>query len=207
MHGPGYMYQLTGVIQLLSKWLPFGFSGGRWHPFDANSERIRVISCIFSTVSFDARNRRERCWFIFARGAWEVNILTNFIIKHKTLIINLSFRCCALCSIVGWYFNHDDGNGMFLWTSRTNSWWDKKNDHWKYMLLKTIKVTVSTYKTKWCHSAEDHNLNSIRLQNRVLPETLLQKTKTKLHGLSPRANYTDRATAACWRSDCQFFCE
>jgi hypothetical protein len=27
--------------------------------------------------------------------------------------------------------------------------------------------------------------------------------KTKLHGLSPRANYTDRATAACHRSDCQ----
>jgi hypothetical protein len=25
----------------------------------------------------------------------------------------------------------------------------------------------------------------------------------KLHGLSPRANYTDRATAACQRSDCQ----
>jgi hypothetical protein len=24
-----------------------------------------------------------------------------------------------------------------------------------------------------------------------------------LHGLSPRANYTDRATAACRRSDCQ----
>jgi hypothetical protein len=29
------------------------------------------------------------------------------------------------------------------------------------------------------------------------------KLKTKLHGLSPRANYTDRATAACRRSDCQ----
>jgi hypothetical protein len=28
------------------------------------------------------------------------------------------------------------------------------------------------------------------------------KKKTKLHGLSPRANYTDRATAACRRSDC-----
>jgi hypothetical protein len=25
----------------------------------------------------------------------------------------------------------------------------------------------------------------------------------KLHDLSPRANYTDRATAACRRSDCQ----
>jgi hypothetical protein len=30
------------------------------------------------------------------------------------------------------------------------------------------------------------------------------KTKqNKLHGLSPRANYTDRATAACRRTDCQ----
>jgi hypothetical protein len=28
--------------------------------------------------------------------------------------------------------------------------------------------------------------------------------KKKLHGLSQRANYTDRATAACRRSDCQF---
>jgi hypothetical protein len=27
--------------------------------------------------------------------------------------------------------------------------------------------------------------------------------KKNLHGLSPRANYTDRATATCRRSDCQ----
>jgi hypothetical protein len=32
---------------------------------------------------------------------------------------------------------------------------------------------------------------------------LLHKTKNKLHGLSPRANYTGRAAAACRRSDCQ----
>jgi hypothetical protein len=35
-------------------------------------------------------------------------------------------------------------------------------------------------------------------------QDLKGKLKTKLHGLSPRANYTDRATAACRRSDCQF---
>jgi hypothetical protein len=29
------------------------------------------------------------------------------------------------------------------------------------------------------------------------------KAKSKLHGLSPRSNYTDRVTAACRRSDCQ----
>jgi hypothetical protein len=31
--------------------------------------------------------------------------------------------------------------------------------------------------------------------------------KTKLHGLSPRANYTDRATAACRRCDYQLFAD
>jgi hypothetical protein len=31
--------------------------------------------------------------------------------------------------------------------------------------------------------------------------------KKKLHGLSPRANYTDRATTACRRSNCQFFAD
>jgi hypothetical protein len=31
--------------------------------------------------------------------------------------------------------------------------------------------------------------------------------KTKLHGLSSRANYTDQVTAACRRSDCQLFAD
>jgi hypothetical protein len=30
------------------------------------------------------------------------------------------------------------------------------------------------------------------------------KTKTKLRGFGPRANYTDRATAACWQSSANF---
>jgi hypothetical protein len=30
------------------------------------------------------------------------------------------------------------------------------------------------------------------------------ETKSKLRGLSPRANYTDQSTAACLRSWCQF---
>jgi hypothetical protein len=41
---------------------------------------------------------------------------------------------------------------------------------------------------------------SIFLQNIGNPKSYL---KTKLHGLSPQANYTDRVTAACRRSDCQ----
>jgi hypothetical protein len=43
-----------------------------------------------------------------------------------------------------------------------------------------------------------HHLLNVLLQL----ENILGLQK-KLHGLSPRANYTDRATAACRRSDCQ----
>jgi hypothetical protein len=39
-----------------------------------------------------------------------------------------------------------------------------------------------------------------------ISNNIFNKTKTnKLHGLSPRANYTDRATAACRRSDYQLW--
>jgi hypothetical protein len=45
---------------------------------------------------------------------------------------------------------------------------------------------------------------SLTLMKHYLPlHSKKTKKKTKLHGLSPRANYTDRATAAGRRSDCQ----
>jgi hypothetical protein len=37
----------------------------------------------------------------------------------------------------------------------------------------------------------------------TLQATVINLNKKKLHGLSPRANYNDRATAACRRSNCQ----
>jgi hypothetical protein len=50
--------------------------------------------------------------------------------------------------------------------------------------------------------------NSVILRSNVLlvGKSLLTNKK-KLHGLSPRANYTDRATAACQRSWCQLFAD
>jgi hypothetical protein len=35
----------------------------------------------------------------------------------------------------------------------------------------------------------------------------MKTEKKNLHGLSSRANYTDRATAACRRSDCQLLAD
>jgi hypothetical protein len=45
-------------------------------------------------------------------------------------------------------------------------------------------------------ATSSHNLMSLQ-------ELLKGYKKKKLHGLRPRADYTDRATAACRRSDCQ----
>jgi hypothetical protein len=38
---------------------------------------------------------------------------------------------------------------------------------------------------------------------KIVLQTNKQNRTNKLHGLSPRANYTDRATADCRRNDCQ----
>jgi hypothetical protein len=48
---------------------------------------------------------------------------------------------------------------------------------------------------------EINTLSYIQLSSCLTPFHL--KTKTKLHGLSQRANYTNRVNAACRRSDCQ----
>jgi hypothetical protein len=68
----------------------------------------------------------------------------------------------------------------------------------------TCTWTVSTVlcglrESHRCSSAK--SVTSVRLQGGTAFG--FYKLKTKLHGLSPRANYTDRATAACRRSDCQ----
>jgi hypothetical protein len=81
---------------------------------------------------------------------------------------------------------------------------------------KNLIITVSEFKTT-CRMFPDyrkqndkHNMNNGRQCNPAVyynregeEDTNFTESKTKLHGLSPRANYTDRATAACRRSDCQ----
>jgi hypothetical protein len=47
-----------------------------------------------------------------------------------------------------------------------------------------------------------NHLDAGRISKQSKATELLLVDK-KLHGPSPRANYTDRATAACRRSDCQ----
>jgi hypothetical protein len=48
----------------------------------------------------------------------------------------------------------------------------------------------------------EHGLETFFFLNPILFGICIRK---KLHGLSPRTNYSDRETAACRRSVCQLF--
>jgi hypothetical protein len=65
--------------------------------------------------------------------------------------------------------------------------------------------SVQSYKREITHLACDRHFGrSATTIFRVIIKSMLNSSNSvNLHGLSPRANYTDRATAACRRSDCQ----
>jgi hypothetical protein len=63
----------------------------------------------------------------------------------------------------------------------------------RHSYIKLITLTLCTFETDWIWTQRTDKCD--RLHRQI--------EKKKLHGLSPRANYTDRATAACRRSDCQ----
>jgi hypothetical protein len=72
---------------------------------------------------------------------------------------------------------------------------------WK--LTPQIHTCMPTH--MWLHK---HTHTQIYMHPPTLTVKLTNDTKRKnLHGLSPRVNYTDRATAACRRSDCQLFAD
>jgi hypothetical protein len=65
------------------------------------------------------------------------------------------------------------------------------------MYIKAHYYDTSLHMNWHFYSNRIINTNSINYFRELLTYTL------KFHGLSPRTNYTDRATAACQRSDCQ----
>ena len=62
------MNSVPGVITFESN-EPCAFSGGGSWPAARISARSALSAAAFSARSFAALKRRERCWFIFARGA------------------------------------------------------------------------------------------------------------------------------------------
>jgi hypothetical protein len=73
-------------------------------------------------------------------------------------------------------------------------------------------VNVMEKRTVCCSSRQSNLGHPARYMppnrlNCLGPRDITTSAYKKLRGLSPRANYTDRATAACRRSDCQLFAD
>jgi hypothetical protein len=77
---------------------------------------------------------------------------------------------------------------------------------WKEAIVTEIKV-LSWQLTAWGKSEKHEHLGHDSRQLggnvRYLTNYFIYPIKKKFLGLNPRANYIDRATAACRRSDCQ----
>jgi hypothetical protein len=68
-----------------------------------------------------------------------------------------------------------------------------------WFLQLVINLITSLYEYKY--------IGILTISNSQYITNLTYTKKTKLYGLSLRANYNDRATAACRRSDCQLFAD
>jgi hypothetical protein len=81
--------------------------------------------------------------------------------------------------------------------------------NWNTVELPTVHISnikKTNKQTPWPETACELYRPSDRISNisdGKLNSDALSCLKTKFRGLSPRADYTDRATAACRRSDCQ----
>jgi hypothetical protein len=83
--------------------------------------------------------------------------------------------------------------------------------HWPHGTLYPQKLALSSLTSSGClvgivcSQTQATELSLYIPTGITIQEVCLKiiKKNPELHGLSPRANYTDRATAACRQSDCQ----
>ena len=99
---------VPGVITLESKGLVVR-GAGKVLPSSSSSSRRRAMSFFLSALSMAARNRLERCWFIFARGACDrwLNRTTswhmhNYIMKRMSAQKTATHGCDRLCRNACW---------------------------------------------------------------------------------------------------------
>jgi hypothetical protein len=175
--------------------------------------RIKQRTCIKSCVKFSKSATKT------------LEVLREAFGEHsssQTLVSELHWRCQ---SSVGWRWGiclrrsttskptenveriwepiHED-NSLTIWARRhsCDQLWSLPGDlNIRRMTTKFVSPTPDMWSTAAIHKCIfSCKERLMRFQYFILK---IAKTKTKLHGLSPRANYTDRASAACRRSDCQ----
>jgi hypothetical protein len=92
------------------------------------------------------------------------------------------------------------------WELTQPVWWqDTERMAWVWFPVRIVEICLLTIvlPTFWFLTSWDTGYRRWNFKRGKLRLHLDMETNTKTNGLSPRANYTDRATAACRRSDCQ----
>jgi hypothetical protein len=127
-----------------------------------------------------------------------------FFWRWRYIFIQMQIQCDHLRGTWKWYLVACDAIycGRSLQTFCRNiirpSLWSLKVE-----TVHSSETSVNFYQTvdcAWYHIPEDSMLQIVTTM-RTWSLTKKQKQKTnELCGLSPQVNYTDRATAACWRS-------
>jgi hypothetical protein len=99
---------------------------------------------------------------------------------------------------------------LFKIESKPTNWHQSEEYPQIGISLKSTHILASVWRvpTYWHQSEECPHIGISLKSSHILASvwrvpTYSSEALKKLHGLSPRANYTDRATAACRRSDYQ----
>jgi hypothetical protein len=108
-----------------------------------------------------------------------MRVITNYIsgVRSNSSVAAILFQCLFSCSDK--LANDCNLHYISVWVSQT------------LFLMSVSALQKNIDKLNRRSQTTDHSLSKRYLQNK------------NLHGLSPPANYTDRATAVCQRSDCQ----
>jgi hypothetical protein len=138
------------------------------------------VHCFLTWVGSIQSNQTEPISLRFSLILSSTYLLVSFLLALavESYMYSTSLYLCYVLfpSHPHWFdrSNYILGEERILWTSSLRT-----------LLQQSITsfVCVPNNTTKLCHD---------------------KYKKNKLHGLSPRANYTDRATAPCRQSDCQF---
>jgi hypothetical protein len=167
-------------------------------------------------------------------GKWRT--LTPLSSRYTDCAITAPYLSYTLLTLHCTYQTLDHGSDLFYFIFITNSKWHKtnllhilKNSNTQVQFnmksLHSLYMHFSLLTTLFfppfpssltCYQTIHWGCCSWHLQWMLCPIAILyilhthkqkQNKQNKLHGLSPRANYTDRATAACRRADLPTFAD
>jgi hypothetical protein len=139
----------------------------------------RVWSEVSSVVSFSAVPYRLCCLRCFPVP---IRIIVGFRFRLDWRLLAFHFVCCVTLTLYS-------SSSIFAILIHSSTFYVHGRHSYRGAPRRDVFIPLITQMGGRCLYRRNAHINIFQ--------------QIKLHGPSPRANYTDRATAACRRSDCQ----